>query len=114
MSTHDRHVRIHHEGDVNAGNSGLPFLMAVELKRADVPLLDKSKVRDLHEACLSVEERRGDHDALFGRLLQYTLYAQSDFAESVRQVLAPVVEEIRKGPILDPQAVIQYARLISS
>ena len=58
MSAHDHHVRIHHELNVNADNSGLPFLMAVELKPADVPLLDKSKVSDLHEACLSAEGER--------------------------------------------------------
>ena len=64
VSVHDRHVRIHHELDVNADNPALPFLMAIELKRTDIPLLNKSKVRDLHVACLSVDERRGDQDAL--------------------------------------------------
>ena len=60
MSAHDRHVRIHHERNVNASNSRLPFLMAVELELPDVPLLAKSKVRDVHEACLSVEGERED------------------------------------------------------
>jgi hypothetical protein len=58
MPIHDSHIRSHHELNVNADASRLPFLMAVKLKPADVPLLDKSKVRDLHEACLSVERER--------------------------------------------------------
>jgi hypothetical protein len=85
VSVHDRHVRIHHQLDVNADNPALPFLMAIELKRTDIPLLNKSKVRDLHVACLSVDERRGDQDALFGRLLQYTLSTgpKGDFSKAM-------------------------------